>query len=89
MKLLLCLKCNDIFNLSDKEKACGCGQTGGRYLDHVEAIYWGYHAVPLGFDNMSLRKALIAQPNFGNGSKFDAFVIPKRCSTMNKINKQR
>ncbi len=84
MKLLLCLNCNDIFNLSNKKKNCSCGTTGGHYQDDLNAIYWGFHAVPLGFDNSSLRKALLSQPSFGDGKRFDAFVIPKRCATMKK-----
>ena len=88
MKLLLCLKCNDIFNLADSTKECSCKETGGRYLDHVDAVYWGHYAVPLGFDNLSVRKALIQRPNMGKGSRFQAFVIPKNCSTMNRINRR-
>ncbi len=86
MKLLFCLKCNDIFNLSDKEKVCSCGRTGGRYTNDIEAIYWG-DCKPLGFDNASLKVALITQPHQGKGKSFEAFVIPKRCPTMDKINR--
>ncbi len=85
MKLLLCLKCNDIFNLSYKVKTCSCGETGGQYTDQLNAEYWGFSAVPLGFENRSLRDALIHQPHNGLGARFTAFVIPKQCDTMLKI----
>jgi len=84
MKLLLCLKCNDIFNLDYHEKSCTCGDTKGKYNDKVNAEYSGKHAVPLGFDNLSIAHAINRQPKSGWGSRFTAFVIPKKCPTFTK-----
>ena len=84
MKLLLCRKCNDIFNLALDMKTCSCGNAKGRYIDKLNAEYSGENVVPLGFDNASVCQALIKQPNQGEGSRFTAFVIPKKCLTMRK-----
>ena len=84
MKMLFCANCNDIFNLNTYMKNCICGMTMGRYIDKVNAEYYGEYAYPLGFTNESLKKALITQPNQGLGSRFEAFVIPKNCLTMKK-----
>lgn len=84
MKLLLCNKCSDIFNLRPKEKVCGCGETKGRYLeDGIYAVYSG-DCTPLGFANGSFVAALIDRPESGKGTQFTAFVMPKVCETFNK-----
>ncbi len=87
MKMLFCIECNDIFNLQKKEKTCSCGKTGGKYTDNVNAVYWGFHAVPLGFTNNSFKEALIKQPNDGLGSRYEAFIIPKNSPTMKRTNR--
>jgi len=81
MKLLYCLKCNDLFSLRPNDwKSCSCGGAGGMYIDDLYAIYNG--GVPIGFQNKSFLKALRNQPKEGVGFKFEAFVIPKDCPTM-------
>ena len=85
MKLLFCDKCNDVFSLVEKSKWCSCEGCGGQYLDNLNAVYWGDTATPIGFSNSSFVKAVINRPKEGMGSKFEAFVIPIRCSTMKKI----
>mgnify|MGYP001165763076 CR=1 FL=1 len=87
MKLLLCLQCNDIFNLALEEKACRCGSTRGKYMDELHATYTGEHAIPLGFTNTSLIQAIQNQPTNGLGEPFTAFVIPKECATFVKEDK--
>lgn len=89
MKLLFCNYCGDVFNLSMKEKTCGCGRVGGRYLDdRLHAEYWGDCAYPLGFSNPEFQTALAYQPEDGyRGEEFVAFVIPEKCDTMKKIEK--
>ena len=82
MKLLYCSLCNDIFNLDFKLKKCSCGNAAGRYLDEVCAEYSGENVYPLGFDNLSLKRALQNQPLTGGGKHFAAFVIAKECFTM-------
>jgi hypothetical protein len=85
MKLLICLKCQDVFKLSTKrERSCECGATKGRYLeDGINAVHSG--GVPLGFSNPSLVEALSTRPQSGSGRVFTAFVIPQECSTLVEI----
>lgn len=78
MKLLLCLECNDIFNLDLKIKKCSCGKTKGPYIDNHNAIYEGDSAMPIGISNPSLREAIINPPEEGMGKEFIAFSIPKK-----------
>jgi hypothetical protein len=79
MKLLFCLICRDIFNLSSAHKACQCGRVEGMYINDVDAVYSG--GVPLGIANTSFIDAVIKQPENGLGKEFTAFVIPKDCPT--------
>lgn len=81
MKLLMCLECNDIFNLDLSEKSCSCGRSKGIYINQQLAEYTGKSAVPLGFSNPSFIQAIKDQPNEGIGKEFTAFVIPKNCET--------
>lgn len=84
MKLLMCLECNDIFNLDLSEKSCRCGRSKGKYINQQLAEYTGKSAVPLGFSNPSLIQAIKEQPKEGMGKEFAAFVIPKNCKTFFK-----
>lgn len=79
MKLLLCKECRDIIGLIDVKRTCKCGKVGGKYTDNVNAIYFGEMAVPIGFANTTLVKAVHNQPKDGMGKDFTAFVIPKKC----------
>lgn len=82
MKLLLCKKCQDIIRLiQDEKRVCQCGKVGGKYIDDLNAVYFGDMAVPLGFANNTLVNAVHNQPKDGMGENFTAFVIPKVCST--------
>jgi len=84
MKLLYCPNCHDVFSLTDKKwKMCDCGRARGRYMDNLQAVYSG--GIPLGFNNFSFMPALRGQPKKGLGRRFEAFVIPKQCPTMEKI----
>jgi predicted nucleic acid-binding Zn-ribbon protein len=94
MKLLACIDCGDIFNLTSKEKSCSCGKTKGRYINDIDAEYEG-NAQPIGFSNPSFRTSLIIQrqedkmPKPKNecckGVEFTAFFIPKAATTLTKI----
>ena len=84
MKLLLCLNCDDIFNLDYKEKSCRCGETKGKYKDVRNAVYTGKHAVPLAIDNVTLAEAIRSQTNEGLGKHFTAIVVPKKSPTFVK-----
>jgi len=88
MKLLLCLSCQDIIRLpiNRKERSCQCGKVKGRYLDQLNAEYSGESAYPIGFNNYSLAAAISTQPEKGEGKRFEAFIVPKECSTFKRIN---
>tara|TARA_B110000305_G_C19223663_1_gene531782 strand:+ start:421 stop:768 length:348 start_codon:yes stop_codon:yes gene_type:complete len=71
--------------LSRTTRTCQCGATGGHYKeDGLNAIYYG-PAIPLGFANSSFRDARDNQPEFGMGTVYNAFVIPKVCPTMEHV----
>ena len=85
MKLLYCNTCRDIVKLSRTTRTCQCGVTGGHYkTDGLNAVYYG-PAIPLGFANDSFSEALGNQPEFGKGTNYNAFVIPKVCPTMVRV----
>ena len=82
MKLLYCNTCRDIVKISYATRTCHCGATGGHYKqDGLNAVYYG-PAIPLGFANGSFHEAIDSQPEFGMGTNYNAFVIPKVCPTM-------
>ena len=92
MKLLLCVTCNEVFNLSHTYKECSGGHGGGRYINDLDANIWGPSdkIFCLGFANSTLVDALRAQINKGDstemmsyggkltpkGRRFEAFIIP-------------
>lgn len=85
MKLLFCLSCQDVIKLiRGSHRSCLCGETRGRYVDDVNAVYYGEHAIPLGFANGSFARAIRSRPEQGAGERFDAFVIPLECDTFRK-----
>lgn len=96
MKLLMCLDCMDIFNLTYKDKFCGCGKTKGKYTDNLNAEYSG-NAQPIGFANGSFRQAyqeqklenkmrsLKSKSECCKGVEFTAFFIPDVASSLCKI----
>lgn len=84
MKLIYCTDCNSVLNLNVELKTCPCGKSGGRYLNRIDAEYFGKDAIPLGFNNFSLAAAITGQPKSGRGKIFEAFVISKKCPTLKK-----
>lgn len=87
MKLLFCKSCQDVIRLNKDYKNCSCKKIGGKYIDDLNAIYFGEQAVPLGFNNHSMLKAINTQPEDGLGKDFIAFVIPKKCNSFKFIKK--
>lgn len=81
MKLLFCKECQDVVKLLPDRRYCACGKSFGNYLDDLSAVIGGA-AVPLGFENSSLAKALRERPAEGLGQRFEAFVIPLKCPTI-------
>jgi hypothetical protein len=55
--------------------------------DDLNAVYGG-DAVPLGIANSTLHTAIACQPEGGRGKYFEAFVIPKQCSTFERIKRE-
>ena len=86
MKLLKCNLCSDIIKLNLNKRTCNCGESGGKYVDRLNAVYYG-DAVPIGFHNSSFSDAVAQQPEVGWGRDFKAFVIPKVCDTFVKVSK--
>lgn len=84
MKLIFCPLCTDVFKLRTKKKLCQCRRSWGFYKeDGLNAVIGG-KAVPLGITNNSLARALKARPADGGGYKFESFVIPEQCPTIDK-----
>lgn len=81
MKLIRCTACNDIVALQFERRECHCGRSWGRYLDH-EVAEIGGDAIALGIGSRSIKQALRDQPDEGQGRRFNAFVIPKKCNTI-------
>ena len=82
MKLIFCPKCEDIRKLSYDLRRCSCGEAWGYYRDDGLNAVIGGGAIPLGIENSSLIRALKVRPIDGMGSRFVAFVIPEKCSTV-------
>ena len=87
MKLLFCKNCADIFSIStQKVKTCSCGQTKGKYLDQLNAVYTGRFAIPMGISNPSFIKAIKRFNHDGGGDNFTAFLISDAAPSFRKIN---
>jgi hypothetical protein len=85
MKLLVCIKCNDVFNLNYEKKTCSCEQSWGKYFEDGLHAEFGGPCLPLGFANGSFFSALRNQPEKDWGKEFTAFVIQKECPTMKRV----
>lgn len=100
MKLLICIKCNDVFKLRHDYKECSCGACGGQYIDDVNVKVWGTkdRYFVLGFANFSLVTALHEQIAEGDsdelmfyagkmtpiGRDFTAFVVPDAADSVER-----
>jgi len=86
MKLILCDKCGDIFNLNFHLKKCSCGSSYGKYLSDGLNAEVGGSSIMIGFANSSIKKAL-AQRIFINdgGIEFTAFVIPESARSIRRM----
>lgn len=81
MKLLKCNQCHAVFSLDFHEKVCDCEKVGGRYLNNLDAEFWG-DATMIGFKNSSFLTALRTI-----GNDFVAFTIKEPCQTFKRIKK--
>lgn len=94
MKLLMCLKCGDIFSLSRKEKTCGCGETKGLYVDELNAEISG-ECQPIGIANGSFSEAIKVQrienkkpkrkDECCKGIEFTSFFIPETATSISRV----
>ena len=84
MKLIYCKECRDIVRLRGELRWCECGASMGRYTGVWDAEIGG-SAIPLGFDSLDFFIAIEERPERGLGKEFTAFVIPKKCSTVEVI----
>lgn len=81
MKLIFCPHCCDVRKLLNRYTECSCGHSYGWYKDDLHAIIGGV-AIPIGINNTSFLSAIKSQPQEGMGERFEAFVIPKKCPTI-------
>lgn len=98
MKILACLKCNQLFSLGIEYQECKGNHGGGKYIDNLNAEVWGdrKEIQILGFSNSSFIDALRSQINHGDqagmmpyagsyvhkGRDFTAFIIPESAPTV-------
>lgn len=101
MKLLYCVKCHQVLNLSFDYKECDGGHGGGQYIDSLNAKVWGDIAkiFVLGFANTSFVSAMRNQLEHGDqsadfyyagkmtpkGREFTAFVIPEAADSVQRV----
>ena len=90
MKLLLCNKCGDMFNLSLDLKTCSCGETKGMYTDNLNAWYEG-ECTPFCIHNQEFKEACVEQkiqnrlaPKDLIGRRFSAWICPAGSPTFVK-----
>ena len=82
MKLIFCSQCYDVVKLHFDRRKCLCGKVWGYYKsDGLNAVI-STNAIPLGFANSSLVEALKSRPKTGWGKRFEAFIIPEQCDTV-------
>ncbi len=89
MKLIFCLKCNDLVALRREPRACQCGESGGVYVDRSVAEISG-PCIPIGIHNKELLSAIKDQFEYGDlkeqfrgeplGRNIAAWVIPTASS---------
>ena len=85
MKLIYCINCGDVFNLTKELKMCSCGKSYGKYVDNINAEI-SSDSIALGFTNNSFADAITNRKLVGNsGEDFIAFVITEICTTI-KVN---
>ena len=87
MKLIRCLVCKDVMSLRSHRRSCLCGESWGRYIDD-EVVEVGGKTIVVAFAGSSFATALRNQPDEGEGRRFIAFVLPKKCNTVIYCNEQ-
>lgn len=85
MKLLHCNNCGDTVSLWYTVRLCRCNRSWGKYYDDGLYAVVGGPCTPLGFANYSYQDALLQQPEVPPGRRFEAFVIEKKCPTIEVV----
>jgi len=101
MKLIVCVRCNELFNLSHTYKQCTGAHGGGQYVGDLNARIWGDQRdiVAIGFANSSFADAVRAQYQIGDlaktfayggemvspGRPFNAFVMPDSTPSIKRV----
>lgn len=85
MKLIFCPVCEDVVKLVASRRYCHCARSYGQYLGDGLHAEIGGEAVPIGFDNHSFARAIKQRPEEGEGSRFEAFIIPVKCDNITKL----
>ena len=80
MKLIICIECDAIINLSLHLKSCTCGDSGGHYIDSNNAIIYG-PCIAIGINNESFSSALPGR-NLAKGIDFKAWIMGNECLTI-------
>ncbi len=77
MKLILCLKCDDVFKLSRTLKSCECGNVQGRRLEDDLHVEINMAAIPIGMANITVVRGALAyqRGNKDVDSRIDAWVF--------------
>lgn len=88
MKLIYCTRCAQIVSLCHQETKCRCGLSGGFYKNDNQTVVLYGPCIPLGITNESFMKALKNRPGRGPGAEFVAFIIPRRCITVKRIEEE-
>ena len=94
MKLLICLECGDVFNLTKVNKTCSCGNTCGICIDDLDVEIKG-NCKAIGFVNSSFTSAYWMQKmdddtqketdSCCSGVEFKAFFIPEAAKSVRRI----
>ena len=85
MKLIFCKECHDVVKLDYVLRYCKCSESYGWYKnDGLHAVIMG-PCVPLGISNEDLQEAIRWRLDSGRGTEFTAFVIPKKCDTIERV----
>jgi len=89
MKLIYCNNCKDIIRLHKTTTDCLCGESGGHYKEDgsLHAIIYG-NCKPLGFDSNEFKNAIASQPEYGEGRKYTAYVIPRNSPTVEHVDSE-
>ena len=82
MKLIFCPHCEDVVKIKRVKTFCSCKKCWGWYKKDGLHVIINKDAIPLGFSNPTLAEALYLRPAAGLGSRFEAFVIPIECPTI-------